>query len=335
MRKTVLFLAAAFGLVAAGAAAALVAAPERLTLVAGEPPSREAPAPPPPDRADEVLAELDALRQAMRAFGEALDRAAEERDGLRAAAERAQADAARDRARTAESLAALDRAVAGVAQRVREEAAPAEPAPAPPEAVPEAAAAAPPEPPKRKSLAALLESRARTDVREERVLWRLLDGHCRVGFDGSSTIHNFTGYSDRASGTFHLKLDDPSDRADGAVAVDVGTIVSGIEDRDAEIRKNLSEDGSKQVRCELLGMEKREEGIVARLRFTCRGKAVAVEAPVTLEFTKHRVLHVKGQARLALSDFDIHPKAKLGLIKVADEVTVWWDLNAEADREAR
>jgi polyisoprenoid-binding protein YceI len=367
MIRFLLYALAACALLGFGAGATLLATPDKLSLVvdAGGAAEREAPPPPPPDRTDEVLAEVGALRQALAAFAQSLDASGAERDALRAELAAERRDAGRARAALAEGLARLERqgqevrahvdamsaAVAAAAQVRPEPAAAPRPAapvhvqpalpaePAVREETPEAAPAPPPAP-KRKSLAALLAERPRHDVRDAVTMWKLVAGHCRVGFDGTSTIHNFTARSDAVEGSFRLRFKDPRDGAAGEIRVRVATLDSDNDGRDEEIHRQLAGERGKapEITCEILsitaapGQEGDKRAARARVRFGIRGQTHEVDVPLSLEFTARRLLHIQGEATLNMSDYGIHPKAKLGLIKVEDAVTAWWDLYAEVDR---
>lgn len=337
-----LFMLLAF---AAGAAVYHLAVPH-------EAPKREAPPPPPPDRTGEVLDELARIEEMLKAFAVDLDSAAGER-------QQASATLAALQKEGAQRAADLRRALTGLQQRVDDlgrrhadltafltsKAAEPTPAPAPPvveaptptpvtEEPPAAnraaAEQAPPEapsPPKRRSLAELLAERKRVDPRDELTRYRLLDGYCNVGFDGVSTIHNFTGQSKKVAGEFRLHLNDLADGASGKLAVPIDTLDSGNADRDADMRKAL---GGPAIACELLGFDKKD----ARVRFTIHGVAKDMTVPVELTFDKG-LLHVKGEAKLKMSDYGVKVKsAAFGMVSVEDDVTIWWDLYAEVVRDA-
>lgn len=363
MKRILLPLAVAGLLVAVGVVLGIVATPEKLTVYAGAPPEeRAAPEPPPPDRTPEVLAEVDRLREALQAFAGALDEAASDRARLTAAV-------ADDATTRAETLARIDRGLQGLAARVGRldtrldemartatAAAPAaklqpeppvetpevEPVPEPePEPVVEAAAASVPaaKPPiERKSLAALLAKRKRVDPRTQSTRYRLMKGHCRVGFDGGSTLHNFTARSGKVEGAFTLRLDRLTDKPGGALELPVDSLDSGIDARDEEIHSHLAAGDDRTVRCEILSFAKGRPGSEgwiranAKVRFTIHGQSRVLTAPVELQFTDRQLLHVKGEVKLKMSDFGIEPKPKLGVIKVYDELTAWWDLYAQVDR---
>jgi polyisoprenoid-binding protein YceI len=324
--RILLFLAGAviFG---AGAVAGHV------LLAAPPPAAREAPPPPPPDRTPEVLEEISAVREALKAFAGAVDAAAEERAALELRATAIQGALAELKEATTALSRRQDDLAAALAAR------PAEPPPPPAAAEPEpppAPAATPEEPPapaapstpKRKSLAELLAAKKRVDPRDQLTRYRLLEGHCNVGFDGVSTVHNFTGQSRKAAGEFALHVNDLADQPSGRLAVPVATLDTGDADRDADMRKYL---GGPEIVCELLGFTPEKE---ARVRFTINGKAHETTAKATLEFDRG-LLHVKGETKLRMSDFEIKVKAAaLGMIKVEDEVTAWWDLYAEVQRDA-
>ncbi|MFQ5844777.1 MAG: hypothetical protein ACE5JG_07295, partial [Planctomycetota bacterium] len=110
MTRFALFFLAACALAGLGAGGALVAVPDRLTIVfgGGGEAGREAPPPPPADRTDEVLAEVGTLRRALAAFGQAVDDSAAERDALHAEFATERRDAAGGRTAFAESLGRLE-----------------------------------------------------------------------------------------------------------------------------------------------------------------------------------------------------------------------------------
>jgi len=350
MLKSLLVLAAAAGLFLAGALVALLATPEKLTLMegAGTAAAREAPPPPPVDRTDEVLAEVAQLRSALQAFAQALDEGAAERAALRQAV--TEAAARQGRAATdaqAALLTRLDRVDAALDALFRKAAeAPPPPPPAPPvtkEAAPEPAATPEPAPEpvkKRKSLAELLASRQVVDIRDRLATWDLVPGSCRVGFDGTSTLHNFTARSDAVAGQFALHLNDLASGPSGALRVPVATLDSDNKARDEDMHALLSEGGHPDIACEILSCTTataREDGgfdAQARVRFTIHGQSHELDVPLRLDFSRQRLLHVKGEAKLLMSDFGVKVPSKLGVIKVEDAVTIWWDLYAQAGHGA-
>jgi polyisoprenoid-binding protein YceI len=369
MIKVLFGLFSAGAIFALGVVVAVFALPEKLTITTGVPAAelRRSPEPPPPDRTDEVLEQVNDLRDVVRALAEALDAAGGERDAIRA-----EIRGASDGEPTRAALVALDRRIAALAEGLaRIESRPATgtaPAPAaavapeepaartapertdPPApvagepAAPPLAAGPPPAPraapaaPERRSLAALLAERKTTDVRDALSYFRLLPGYCRVGFDGSSTVHNFTARSGEVTGSLRLHLNDLADGAAGEVAVPVASLDSDNPDRDEEIHAHLGEGGHPDLLCTVLSLTAGTPGAAgalrseARIRFTFHGVSREVIAPVTVEFNSRRLLHVKGEAKLRMSDYGIEPASKFGVISVDDEVTVWWDLHGEVDR---
>jgi polyisoprenoid-binding protein YceI len=352
LRSLSRFLAGA-AVFAAGALAYRVAMPP-------EEPKREAPPPPRPDRTGEVLDEIANVQETLKAFAAAVDAAAEERQQLSTtlSATRSEgAQGAKDLRRALqeirEQVTAVSRrqddlalalaAKAQVADPVPPAAAAAtarvpEPAPEPaveakataPAPEPEPAPAAAPEAPtipKRKSLAELLAERKRVDPRDRLTRYRLVDGYCNVGFDGVSTLHNFTGQSKKVAGEFQLHLNDLGDHPSGKLLLPPDTLDTGNEKRDADMRDSL---GSDVISCELLSFDKKN----ARVRFTIHGTSNEVTTPLELTFDKG-LLHVKGEAKLKMSDFGVKVKsAAFGMVTMDDEVTIWWDLYAEALRDA-
>ncbi|HEX5136456.1 MAG TPA: YceI family protein [Planctomycetota bacterium] len=306
-----------------------------------EAPRREAPPPPPPDRTGEVLDEIASLNDALKAFATAIDAAADERQQLASALAAARNEGASGAADARRALAELERQIRAIARRQDDLAvvlaakpgsaptaveAPAE-AQTPPPAVAPPPAPEAPGPPKRKTLAELLAEKKRVDPRDELTRFRLLAGYCNVGFDGVSTIHNFTGQSKKVAGELRLHLNDLGDRPSGKLSVPTETLDSGNADRDADMRKALE---TPEIICEILGFDKKD----ARVRFTIKGVAKEMTVPLELTFEKG-LLHAKGEAKLKMSDYGVKVKsAGFGMVKVDDEVTIWWDLYAEVLRDA-
>jgi len=328
MMRVVLFLLAAVALVGLGAGGALLMAPERIAIVVGVDPGaeREAPPPPPRDRTDEVLSEIQSLRDGLVTLGVALDVAATEREHL----QRGAAVIATRLERIRTTIEAL--------QTVEDEPDPPAPVvlvpiPAPPQPKPVVA--------KRQTLAELLAKKKSVGPLDRATRWKLMPKHGRVGFDGRSTIHNFTARSDRVAGAVTLHWNELGTAASGDLRLDIASLDSGSEGRDEAIREHLGEGGHNGVSCRVLSLQPKgaaRDGVrtaTAKLRFTIHGRAHEMETPVKLTFTPERLLRIQGEAKLKMSDFGIHPAAKLGVIKVDDAVTVWWDLYAEPQRANR
>jgi len=326
-----------------GGALALLLLPDRLEvrIARAAEERREAPPPPPPDRTGELLRALGELREGLLAVADRIDaqespRSAELLEAVNANARRAEALSARVDAAAAglrDEMRTQLRAIAEAAPKAPAPTAtaPPPPAPAPPKPPPETAGTPAP---KRKSLSELLRGRTAADPRSERVEYALVKGHCRVGFDGVSSLHNFTAKSESVEGSLALRWNDLPEAPAGAIVCAVDSLDSGVAGRDGEIRSNLGAGGSIRAEIVAFGADRAERDgkvtVTARVRFTIRGKSREMPVAVSMELRDGGLLHASGEARLKMSDFDVRPKAKMGLLKVEDEVTIWWDLYAQS-----
>lgn len=294
------------------------------------------------DRVDLLAADLDALVRSLdenfRRLGDALE-------------ERPAGDAAADRARQFEldaRLAKLERGIDGlraeladalVVRSTAETAPTANPAP-PPEPEPETvvveepAPAAEPEP-ARNFLAFELPSR---DLRfEGPQTFELLEDLSRVGFDAKSTLHDFSGASNRVSGRFRVDLARAGAGIEGRVEIASASLLTGLEARDEVMREQLAAEEFETIAFEPTGFEPAAVDAQAmrlsgklRGRMTIRGATREVALDVTAHVDESRRLVVEGELPLRLSSFDVEAPRKLGVISMDDEVRVWIHLRARA-----
>lgn len=157
----------------------------------------------------------------------------------------------------------------------------------------------------------------------------------QVGFDGSSTLHDFTGKTRAIGGELRADPLDPARLAGGVVWVEAKTIDTDNGSRDKEMRSVLDVEHHPRI-------EFRLDDVTGRLvqgrgefrangRFTIHG----VEKPRTVAFKIEPLapeqggpagaLHVLGEARFKMTDHGLERPGVL-FVKVADEVRVWLDL---------
>ncbi|MGE3174148.1 MAG: YceI family protein [Planctomycetota bacterium] len=159
----------------------------------------------------------------------------------------------------------------------------------------------------------------------------------RVGFDAKSTLHDFSGVTQRVEGTLHANLADPNGAWSGAVECDAATLVTGVDGRDEAMREHLDTEHHKAIRYEIERFAPDEGGIDAAAR-TVRGTVHGtmhirgVEQPlamaVTLHFDEGKRLCVDGSATVALPDYQVPVPSKLGLINMEEQVKIWIALRA-------
>src|SRR6185503_5293381 len=74
---------------------------------------------------------------------------------------------------------------------------------------------------------------------EGRRTWTLLPSLSRVGFDGESTLHDFSGATSQLAGEMEFDPSKPGDAPRARITVKATSLDTGNEDRDADMRKSL------------------------------------------------------------------------------------------------
>ncbi len=164
----------------------------------------------------------------------------------------------------------------------------------------------------------------------------LVEGACRAGFDGTSNIHDFSGATDRVAGEFTVQMGDPENAPHGAVRIDVTSLSTGNDARDATMREDhlqtalfpTIEFELKEIR----GVEPLADGShQARVLGTMRCHGVERGQEVLLSYQKigRSLLRIRGEWKLRMSDFGIEPPVALGgMVRTKDELKAWFVLQA-------
>lgn len=169
----------------------------------------------------------------------------------------------------------------------------------------------------------------------KRQRWRIVPSLSRVGFDGTSTLHGFSGVTSSLQGSLEVDLSRPARDPHAEIHVDAATLKTGIDERDAEMRAALGTRQHPRMSFELLSFTPRSvqpehERVtgLAHGRMTIHGTSRAVDMPITLSLDASRRLHADGEARLDMTAYGISPPSKLGVVNVDKTVTVWIRLRA-------
>jgi len=159
----------------------------------------------------------------------------------------------------------------------------------------------------------------------------------RVGFDAKSTLHDFTGAATGVTGEFSLNLADPAAGCRGWIEIDSGALRTGVEGRDAEMRKLLRTGASPAIRFEISSLEPSEVNAAAQTvsgvavgKMTIGGESRDVRVPVSLTVDESRRVAIEGEWPLVMSEYGITPPRQLGMISVEDQVRAWLSLRARA-----
>lgn len=159
----------------------------------------------------------------------------------------------------------------------------------------------------------------------------------RVGFDATSTLHDFSGTTSEVAGELTACLARPTEGCRGEIRVQAAALATGEAERDAEMRKSLDVAAAPSLRFvwEAFTLEALDAGAqrltgTARGQLTIRGTTRPFALPVRVSVDTSSRVVVEGEGPLSLADFGVETPSKLGLIKVADEVRIWIALRARS-----
>ena len=157
----------------------------------------------------------------------------------------------------------------------------------------------------------------------------------RVGFDAKSTLHDFSGVSQKAKGEIRVNLAHPEEGIEGELRVPAASLDTALEGRDEEMRKVLAVDEFKDLvfvptsfDAQRIDPEAQEVEGTIHGEMTLHGQTHQVQMKVKGSIDASRRLVIEGEMPLRMSDFDVKPPSKLGMINVEDEVRVWISLRA-------
>jgi polyisoprenoid-binding protein YceI len=290
-------------------------------------------------RADAQAAEVAALRRQVQELQARLDRAVVEDAAARARIDQAlcsigaRLDAVVAAGASTEPVVDVPLAMEPPGATEKAPVAEAEPAAAPPSTEP-AAAEAPKEATKG-FLTFKLPSRAFAFDRLQR--WSILPNLSRVGFDAKSTLHDFSGSTQRVEGELVANLARPEVGCKGKVTVDATALDSGEAARDEDMRASLDVRGHPELTFEWTGFETGSSDATAMKtsgkvlgKLTIRGTSRELAMPVRISVDASKRVAVEGEVEIRMSDFGVAPPRKLGVLTVEDGVKIWIALRARS-----
>src|SRR5262245_28316140 len=137
---------------------------------------------------------------------------------------------------------------------------------------------------------------------DERRAWTVLPALSRVGFDGKSTLHDFTAATSSVEGELEADLSHPDATPRARIRVRVAGLDSGNSDRDAEMRAILQAEAHPVLEFELTRFEAGAVDVAAQRcagtahgRLGIRGVTQEVAMPVRLSIDDARRLLVEGE----------------------------------------
>ncbi len=149
-----------------------------------------------------------------------------------------------------------------------------------------------------------------------------------AGFDGSSTLHDFTGRTRKITGEVRLE---PARLAlaGGRIAIEAASLDTNSKGRDEDMRETLEVEKFPEIRFDLGSTRGAWSPAKCRLeitgRFSIHGVERETKLAVDVEGRADGGLHLTGKAKLDIEDFGVEPPSML-FVTMDDEVKVWFDL---------
>lgn len=149
-----------------------------------------------------------------------------------------------------------------------------------------------------------------------------------VGFDGTSTLHDFTGRTREVSGTVLVDPTHPTRFLSGQVECLAASLDTDNDSRDEKLREHLDVEHHPAIEfmvARAAGERRliREVDVVGTFRI--HGVQREYRVVTSTESLTDGALHVRGRVPLSLTDHGI-VSPKVVLIEVADRVQAWFDL---------
>ena len=217
------------------------------------------------------------------------------------------------------------------------------PASSPP-AVPPPASSPPPAPPPPAveffGLPSATAEEARPVAEETVRRYVPIRGSSVAGFDATSTLHDFRGWTRGVSGEIRFDPARLEETAGAEIVVDARELDTGDKDRDKDMHELLESQGFPSFKLTLSRFvrtdpSRRDGPFTLHANLEIRGQAVPVESSGTFTLRPDGHLHVKGEFRVRMSQFGITPPVTAVVIRVDDEVKVWFEVWAKAERKKR
>ena len=149
-----------------------------------------------------------------------------------------------------------------------------------------------------------------------------------IGFDGTSTLHDFTAKAGRFGGEARVDPSALSDLAGAVVWIETDSLDSGSSGRDGDMKELLESARHPWITFALRGAEGALDRWKGALKlygtFSIRGVARERLAWARIE-PRADGFRAVGEVRFQMSEHGIKPPRKL-ILKTGDEVRVWFDL---------
>ncbi len=157
-----------------------------------------------------------------------------------------------------------------------------------------------------------------------------IEGRSVVGFDGTSTLHDFTGKTGEVHGELRVDLGNVDATTAGEFWIEAATLDTDSESRDEEMRKHLDTERFPRITFSIDSVAgvvtDRAGSLTGRGRFTIKGISRQRSFPLTVEPEGKDAIHIEGRVTFDIRDHGIAPPTKV-VVGMGEMVTVWFDLH--------
>jgi len=154
---------------------------------------------------------------------------------------------------------------------------------------------------------------------------------CVAGFDGKSTLHDFSGWTRSVTGSIEYEKGRLAETAKASCTIDARTLDTGDADRDKEMHElHLESAKFPDMKFEVAAVKMTgAESMAMKGSIEIHGVKKDIEIPCTLKVRRDGYVYAKGELRAKMTDFGIKPPSKMGMINVEDEIRIWFEVWAE------
>jgi len=169
---------------------------------------------------------------------------------------------------------------------------------------------------------------AQSDAEFQR--WEVDTTRSTVGFDASSTLHDFSGTCSQVGGEAHAILNSLGPTSGGIIWCQANGLDTDNEDRDANMFKNLGVIQFPKISFSISDLQGQLSHGQGQLNlagtYSIHGVDKARSFPIEVQVLDDGTLHVTGRSKFLLSDHNVVPESVMGIIGVDDEIEAWLDI---------
>ncbi len=160
--------------------------------------------------------------------------------------------------------------------------------------------------------------------------WQVDSSRSTVGFDATSTLHDFSGSCGKVYGGVHANLDSLGRTAGGSIWCEASALDTDEDGRDENMREDLDVLNFPTIDFTISSLNGVLESGSGQAQlagsFRIHGIEKSRTLTATITSTPNGELHVEGRVRFPMTDHGITPHSVMGMVKVGDEVEAWFDL---------